>query len=65
MPGKPNPLAGTVGEFDAARALDMQEEGIDRIGQPEQFQSLPAKAAHIDLGTAQTGKGTAARRWPV
>jgi len=45
-----------------ARTLDMKKEGVDGIGQPEPFQTLPSQGAGLDLGSARPGLGALRRR---
>ena len=51
-------------EGDTARALDMQEEGIDGVVDPGQLQPLPGEHARVDLGPGRIGLQRAARHPP-
>ena len=44
-----------VGQADAARALDLKKESLDRIVQPDQFKPPPGERAAFDFGAGQIG----------
>src|SRR4029078_11183676 len=41
-----------------AGTLDLQDEGIDRVLDPQQLESAPGENAAVDLGAAGIGNGT-------
>ena len=60
--GKADADALAVVELDLARALDLQEEELDRIGDPGDHRRAEVRAARVDL-RARVKYGT--RRRPV
>src|SRR3546814_3664050 len=53
--GKAHPLHAAVGEDDAARALDMEEEGIHRVSRPGKLEPAPGEGPRLDLLAGQIG----------
>src|SRR3546814_10297730 len=51
--GKAHPLHAAVGEDDAARALDMEEEGIHRVSRPGKLEPAPGEGPRLDLLAGQ------------
>jgi hypothetical protein len=55
VPGIADADHRAVGLAQPSRALHLQEEQLDRIGDPGQFQILPGKLAVLDLGALVIG----------
>ena len=55
LPGIADPHDCAVRRAQAARALDLQEEQLDRIGHPGNLQPAPRKRAIVDRGAVKIG----------
>ncbi|REJ86174.1 MAG: hypothetical protein DWQ30_00725 [Acidobacteria bacterium] len=60
LPRVAHPDPPTALELHLSRALDLQEEGVDRVVDPEQLEPTPAQRAGLDLLAAPVGQQRAA-----